>query len=173
MRIETARLIVRNFEMKDEADLGEYMLQRVKAEFEGYPEFTIEKVPAEIKFRVSSDEFYAIEIKETGKVIGNIYLGHREFEARELGYVLNENYQNKGYGSEATKAVVDYFLKNGTHRIFAECNPDNLPSWKTMEKIGMRREGYFRKNVSFHQDESGKPIYWDTYVYAILDEECN
>lgn len=37
----------------------------------------------------------------------------------------------------------------------------------------MKREAYFRKNVSFHKDQNGNPIYWNTYVYAILnpDEE--
>ena len=108
MRIETDYLIIRNFELKDEKDLREYMLQRIDAEFEGYPDFKKEKSKEEIKFRAESDEFFAIEIKETHKVIGNIYLGKREFNNRELGYVLNENYQNKGYGTQASKAIVEY-----------------------------------------------------------------
>jgi hypothetical protein len=33
----------------------------------------------------------------------------------------------------------------------------------------MMREAHFRKNVSFHEDENNNPIYWDTYVYAILN----
>lgn len=162
MKIETERLIIRNFQPKDEADLGEYMLQRVNAEFERYEEFSKDKLPQEIKFRSASDEFYAIELKKTGKVIGNIYMGHRDFDARERGYVLNEEYQNQGYGSEAAKATVEYFLNNGTRRIFAECCPDNTASWKLMEKIGLKREAHFRKNVSFRKDEAGNPIYWDT-----------
>ena len=121
MRIETDYLIIRNFELKDEKDLREYMLQRIDAEFEGYPDFKKEKSKEEIKFRAESDEFLVyqykilysnaystIELKETHKVIGNIYLGKREFNNRELGYVLNENYQNKGYGTQASKAIVEY-----------------------------------------------------------------
>jgi len=171
MRVETEHLIIRNFEQKDETDLGEYMLQRVEAEFERYENFTKENIPEEIKFRVESDEFYAIELKKNHKVIGNIYMGHRDFEARELGYVLNEEYQQKGYGSEAAKAAVEYFLQNGTRRIFAECCPMNVASWKTMERIGMKREAHLRKNVSFRKEPNGKPIYWDTYVYGILVED--
>ena len=171
MRIETNRLIIRNFELKDEKDLCEYMLQRVNAEFERYEGFTEEHAKDEIEYRSQSDEFYAIELKESNKVIGNIYLGKRDFNSRELGYVLNENYQNKGYGSEAAKEVVKYFLKNGVHRIFAECCPDNTPSWKLVEKIGMKREAHFRKNFAPRKDEKGNPIYWDTYVYALLDSD--
>lgn len=169
MKIETEKLIIRNFEPKDQNDLCEYMLQRVNTEFEAYPDFTAEKAGEEIAYRCRSDEFFAIEHKESHKVIGNIYLGKRDCNARELGYVLNERFQGKGYGSAAAKAAVDYAFRQGIHRIYAECAPQNPPSWKVMEKIGMKREAYFRKNVSFHSDSDGKPIYWDTYVYAILN----
>ena len=169
MRIETDNLIIRRYEIKDENDVCEYMLQRVKEEFEAYPDFSIDKSKREIEFRVSSDEFYAIELKNEKKVIGDIYLGKRDFNSRELGYVLNKNYQRKGYGSEASSAVIEYMFKEGVHRIYAECAPQNTPSWKLMEKVGMKREAHFRKNVSFHNDEKGNPIYWDTYVYAILN----
>lgn len=169
MKIETKNLIIRNFEVSDENDLCEYMLQRVNAEFEAYPDFTCQKAKKEIEFRSQSDEFYAIQLKKEHKVIGNIYLGKRNFNSRELGYVLNENYHHKGYGSEASKAMIEYMFSQGVHRIYAECNPKNTPSWKLMEKIGMTQEAHFRKNVSFHQDKNGHPVYQDTYVYAILN----
>ena len=169
MKVETNDLIIRNFQLSDENDLCEYMLQRVNSEFEAYPDFTCQKAKKEVEFRAQSDEFYAIELKEEGKVIGNIYLGKREFNTRELGYVLNKNYQNKGYGVDASRAAIEAMFNKGVHRIYAECAPQNTPSWKLMEKIGMRREAHFRKNVSFHRDENENPIYWDTYVYAVLN----
>jgi len=92
MRIETERLIIRNFKMEDKDDLCEYMLQRVNKEFEGYPDFSVDKIEDEIKYRSGSHEFFAIELKGAHKVIGNIYLGVRDFNSKELGYVLNENY---------------------------------------------------------------------------------
>ena len=69
MKIETENLIVRNFELSDENDLCEYMLQRVNAEFERYEDFTAEKSRKEVEFRSGSDEFYAIELKNEHKVI--------------------------------------------------------------------------------------------------------
>lgn len=169
MRIETENLIIRNFEKKDENDLCEYMLQRVDAYFEGYPDFTADKSAQVIEYRCSSDEFYAVELKSESKVIGNVYMGRRDFNARELGYVLNENYQKKGYGSEACKAVMEYFFQMGVHRIYAECAPENTASWKLLESLGMEREAHLRKNVSFHSDSHGAPVYWDTYIYARLN----
>ena len=69
MRIETDNLIIRRYEIKDENDVCEYMLQRVKEEFEAYPDFSIDKSKSEIKFRISSDEFYAIELKKKVKLL--------------------------------------------------------------------------------------------------------
>ena len=40
MKIEIKDLIIRNFELSDEKDLCEYMVQRVNAEFESYADFT-------------------------------------------------------------------------------------------------------------------------------------
>lgn len=168
MKIETERLILRNFEMKDRNDVGEYMLQRVDKEFEGYPDFTMNKLEDEMKYRCESNEFFAIVLKQDKKVIGNIYLGDREFNTKELGYVLNEKYQSQGYGNEAARAAVLWAFSKGVRRIYAQCTPLNIPSWKTMEKIGLRREGLLRQNVSFRKDNNGDPIYLDTYIYGAL-----
>lgn len=63
--------------------------------------------------------------------------------------------------------------KNSTEkndRIYAECDPRNTGSWKLLEKAGMKQEAFFHKNIYFHKDENGNPIWKDTYVYAILGE---
>lgn len=122
-------------------------------------------------YRVGSDEFYAIELKDTGKVIGNIYCGKRDFEAREVGYIMNKKYQRSGYASEALYAVMCECFEAGIHRIFAECDPRNTCSWKLLEKVGMVREAFFQKNIYFHKDEKGNPIWKDTYVYARIYDQ--
>ena len=43
-----------------------------------------------MKYRLNSEEFYAIELKETGKVIGNIYCRSRDFVAKEVGYIIRK-----------------------------------------------------------------------------------
>ena len=96
--------------------------------------------------------------------------GKRDFEAREVGYIVNKQYQRLGYAYEALSAVIKAFLHNGTHRIYAECDPRNTYSWKLLEKTGMKREAFFHKNIYFHKDENGNPIWKDTYVYAIWNE---
>ena len=147
MRIETERLVLRVFTETDYDDLYEFLSQLRDNEFEGYPGITYETGREHLKYRVNSEEFYAIVLKETGKVIGNIYYGKRDFEAREIGYIVNQNFQRKGYALEAITAVIDNAFANGVHRVFAECDPRNECSWKLLERAGLDREAHFKKNI--------------------------
>lgn len=113
----------------------------------------------------------AVELKETGKMIGNVYLGKRDFDSLEIGYVFHEAYWKKGYANESCKKLIELAFQNGIHRIYAECDPVNQNSWGLLEKMGFEREAYFKKNVYFWKDEQDKPIWKDTYVYAMLNEE--
>lgn len=167
--VKTKRLVLRRFECTDYDDLYEFLSQLKNDEFEGYPGITYESGKEHLKYRLHSDEFYAIELKESGKVIGNIYCGNRNFNAREVGFIVNKNYQHKGYAYEALAAVLTEIFRSGTHRVYAERDPRNTASWKLLEKAGMVREAFFRKNVFFHTDEHGNPIWKDTYVYSILE----
>lgn len=166
--IITKRLILRKFKESDYDDLFEYLSQLEDDEFEGYPGITYENGRDHLNYRIESEEFYAVEMKETGKVIGNIYFGKRDFEAREIGYIINKNYQRKGYAYEALGAVIEEAFRNGVHRVYAECDPRNECSWKLLEKAGLEREAHFKQNIFFHRDENGMPKWKDTYVYATL-----
>lgn len=86
--INTKRLILRAFRETDYDDLFEYLSQLEDDEFEGYPGITYENGREHLKYRLDSDEFFAIEVKDTGKVIGNIYCGGRDFNAKEVGYIV-------------------------------------------------------------------------------------
>ena len=98
-KIETPRLILRPFEERDYDDLYEFLSQRREDQFEAYPDITYENGREHLRYRLGSGDFFAMELKESGKVIGNIYYGTRDFQAREVGYIVNKNYQRKGYAS--------------------------------------------------------------------------
>lgn len=99
-----------------------------------------------------------------------MYFGNRDFNAKEVGYIINKNYQRKGYASEAINALVEEAFANSVHRLFAECNPKNICSWKLLEQLGFVREAHFRKNIYFKKDENNNPVWQDTYVYSLLEE---
>ena len=165
--IRTKRLILRGFRESDYDDLFEYLEQLRNDEFEGYPGITYENGKEHLKYRVDSEEFYAVQLKETGKVIGNIFCGSRDYETKEAGYIINKSFQRMGYAKEALSAVIRQAFREGVHRIFAECDPRNTGSWRLLESVGMRREAHFKQNIYFHKDSDGNPIWKDTYVYAI------
>lgn len=168
MKIETKNLILRKFTMDDVNDTFEYLSQRADAEFERWNIRSVSDAEKECEYRVKSEDYIAIELKSEKKVIGNIYISKKDFESCEIGFIINVNYQRRGFGTEACRALFEKLFANGTHRIFAECNSRNAASWKLLEKLGMRREAHFVKNRYIDTDESGKPLWQDTYVYALL-----
>lgn len=170
-KIETARLILRPFAETDYDDLYEFLSQRREDVFEAYPGITYENGREHLAYRLGSPDFYAMELKDAGKVIGNLYYGARDFSAREIGYIVNKDYQRRGYAAEALTAVLIRGFAEGLHRAYAECDPRNECSWRLLEKLGFRREATLRQNVWFRRDEQGNPLWQDTYVYALLAED--
>ena len=169
--IRTGRLLLRPFSESDYDDLFEFLSQLADDEFEGCPGITYENGREHLKYRLGSEEFYAIELAGCGKVIGNICCGNRDFAAKEVGYIINKRYQRQGYAAEALSAVIAQAFREGVHMVYAECDPRNGPSWKLLEKVGLRREGHFRQNIWFHRDENGAPVWKDTLIYVILEND--
>lgn len=171
---ETRRLYVRNFVQDDWNDLYDYLSDREVVAFEPYEPLTKEECKKASRDRAMGNQFYAVCLKENDKLIGNLYvnLNSEEYNTWEIGYVFNRTYQKKGYASESTKEMLAYlFRERNARRIIAMCDPRNEPSWRLLERIGMKREAHFRKEVFFKKDENNQPIWKDTYIYAILKED--
>ena len=170
MIAETERLILRRYKKEDLEDLFEYLSDPEVVKYEPYKPMTLKETEDNLRWRIGTDEMIAVELKSSHKMIGNVYLGKREFEALEIGYVFNRDYWGNGYAAESCKALIGQAFSNGIHRIYAECDPQNNRSWKLLEALGFQREAHFRKNVYFWKDETDRPIWKDTYVYAKLNE---
>ncbi len=64
----------------------------------------------------------------------------------ELGYSLMPSEQGRGLATEAVRTALDFgFDILGLERIEADVDPRNLPSLRTLENLGFRREGYLRQ----------------------------
>ena len=169
MRIETARLILRPFEEKDLEDLYALLSDGEVVKYEPYLPMDREAVRQELLQRIGSDEFLAMELKENGRVIGNVYLGKRPFDSAELGYLLARAHWKQGYAGEACRAAVAYLFGQGVHRIYAECDPENTASWRLLERLAFEREAHLKQNVFFWRDREGNPIWKDTFIYGKLN----
>jgi RimJ/RimL family protein N-acetyltransferase len=169
---ETSRLVIRRFRPDDWPDLHEYLSDPAVVRYEPYPVYTEAESQREAASRAGSEAFWAVCLKEDGKLIGNLYFARQAFDTWELGYVFNRQYQGKGYAIEAARKLVDYaFREGGARRIIAMCDPRNEHSWRLLERLGMRREGHFLQTGYFKTDAHGNPLWHDTYEYAVLASE--
>lgn len=180
MIIETERLILRPFTENDAADAFEYLHEPMVHCFEDMRVNTLVDAKEAVRERAEDCEYYyAIVLKENGKVIGEIF-AHPEGGEHPGGsndtfspcWMLNSAYHGKGYAYEAAKAYFDFlFSEKGARRLYAYTEDYNVASQKLCEKLGMRREGFYLEFISFVNDEQGNPIYENTYEYAILKKE--
>lgn len=175
MFLETERLIIRRFRKEDWQDLYDYLSRPEVVRFEPYDVCT-ERDAREIAVeRSKNDSFYAVALKNEGKVIGNLYFEQIEmkaFNTWELGYVFHSGYHGNGYATESCLKLLDFaFSSLDVRRVIAMCNIKNVPSWKLLERLKLRREGYFLQKAFFKRDKEGSPIWNDVYAYAILKAE--
>lgn len=185
MIIETERLILRPFALSDAADVYEYLKEPAVNCFASMKLNSLDEAAEEMKKRVGETEYYfAITLKENGKVIGEIdaYPEAGEPHADDSGpmdtfspcWMLNLNYTGKGYAYEAAHAFFDYlFNEKGARRIYAYTEDYNTASQRLCERLGMRLEGLFLEFISFVNFPDGTPRYENTYQYAILKKEWN
>lgn len=172
--IETDRLFIRQFVLSDDEDLYEYLSDPVTYIFEPGEPISLDEAKGLVSHRSTGNEFWAVILKQENKLIGHLYFSQlepKEMLTWELGYIFNPRYQRKGYASEASAALVEHaFTHFHAHRIMARCNPENVASWKLLEKIGFTREGFFRKAGFIHKDKNGKPLWNDVYEYSKLEK---
>lgn len=110
---------------------------------------------------------FAITDRVTGELLGAIGLDlRREHDRAELGYWIGQPFWNRGFATEAARAVLDFgFRSLGLHRIHACHFGRNPASGRVLTKIGMRHEGIARGHV----------VRWgrseDLVQYGMLREE--
>jgi len=173
--IETPRLLIRSFDEKDGPALFEYLSNPNVYRFEPGEPISMEKALELASKRSRNNDFWAVIQKNTQQLVGHLYFKQVEpaaFLTWELGYIFNPLFHNNGYATESASALIQYGFKQfDIHRVTAFCNPENIASWKVMEKIGMTREGKLKKNVFFRRDSHGLPLWTDSFVYAISRDE--
>ncbi len=106
----------------------------------------------------------------------NCFIGYGDIEIQmmnelggcgEIGYFIMPEHWGNGYATEIANSLIKIGFKYiKLHRITASCNSNNLKSENVMKKVGMQKEGEFRK-VRY---KSG--MWCDEQHYSILSEEC-
>ncbi len=150
MRLETARLVIRSVEIGDASGmLRVFGDPEVRRYLPAGPDPTLERMRAGVDRRMAIERdrgygLWTVERKDTGEIIGDCGLIPVEGEGPEveIAYHYAHDVWGRGYGTEAAIACLGHGLGGvRLERIIAICLPDNVGSWRVMEKAGMRYEG--------------------------------
>lgn len=114
--LETERLILRNWTLEDAEDLFDYAISHRVGPAAGWPPHrSIDESRRIIEMFILEDDVYAIELKQSGRVIGSIGIHNRKpddtitiEDQREIGFVLNPTYWGRGIMPEAVERVKKY-----------------------------------------------------------------
>ena len=153
-RLETARLRIRSYDYGDadawlamvtDPDVGRFLPPG--------PVPTTETFMSAIESRHAMEReigytMWAVDDRTTGRFIGQCGIRPAKSMDKDAGSEIDLAYHfvsaawNKGYATEAAIAVLAHgFGPLGLDSIMAVAMPENVGSWRVMEKVGMRYEG--------------------------------
>lgn len=170
--ISTERLFLRKIKQSDSVEIFEGL--RNQKEFLYYAN----KEPATLEQQIQSlqdiDKKYqnlayynwVITEKISKAIIGMINLRVDEKnDSVEFNYAIDNRFTNKGYMTEALKAVIDFALnKINANRIQGGCCVENFASKKVMEKCGLSFEGTLKNFIKL------KDGYHDMFMFAKIKQ---
>ena len=153
-RLETHRLVLRQFRIEDAEDMfTNWASDPEVTRFLTWPAHTGVEVTRMLlnswirRYEDGGFFNWAIEWKESGRVIGNISVVRfiEELETADIGYCMSRAYWGRGIMPEALRAVMDYLFDTvGVNRVTACHDLNNPKSGRVMQKAGMKREGIMR-----------------------------
>jgi RimJ/RimL family protein N-acetyltransferase len=166
--VETPRLVIRPFAPDDWRAVHAYASDAATMRYIPGGAMSEDQVRAFVAEKGGEAATAAVVLRAEDRLIGHLPF-HPWYAPRtyEIGWVFDPRDHGRGYATEAAAALLRHgFETLGLHRIIATCQPENVASWRVMEKIGLRREGHFRRCV--YVDEA---TWWDEYFYALLEED--
>ena len=88
---------------------------------------------------------YLVALKETGERIGMCGLVKRAgLDHVDIGFAFLPAWRGQGFAEEAARAVLAHARDLGLEKVVAIVSPENAPSIRLLEKIGMRPSGAVR-----------------------------
>lgn len=155
--IRTARLILRPLSPDDLADLHALYAQGDLMRYiTGRPR-TLDESRKRLEKDLGHHREFGfglclVELAATGEIIGRAGLEPRPTERGlqgELAWMITAPHQGRGYATEAGRALVEVGRRLGLARVFAVTHPDNAPSIRVMEKVGLSLVGRRAEELEF------------------------
>jgi len=172
--VRTERLVLRRFVASDVPAIVAYRSIPAVSEWIGSAGTDVDAIATRF-----GDGATAVVVEHGGRLVGDLMVtvqdawGQHEVAEQaaatqaELGWTFDPAHQGRGLASEAVRTLVRICFEDlGLRRVVAECFTANEPSWRLMERVGMRREAHHVQD-SLHRDHGWQ----DEYVYALLADE--
>ncbi|MCF1631381.1 GNAT family N-acetyltransferase [Tetragenococcus koreensis] len=172
MKLSTNRTLLRPFQPSDFSDTFAFYQREDVCQFLLHGPWTDENAMQMFEEKVQKNNFstnnalqLAVEFEQ--QVIGDISIFPTDMPVSvEIGYVFHPAYAGQGFALETLQAVINYlFETQKIHRIQAVLDKRNVASEKLCQRIGMRKEGDFKK------DFWNKGMWTNTLIYGLLREE--
>ena len=173
MRIETERLLLREFKPTDLDSVHEYASDPEVVKYMPFGPNTPEQSQSFLDRAIRrqeegprTDYELAVVLQKDNVLIGGCRLNKVSDHEAHLGYIYNRSYWGNGYATETARALIDYGFKElEVHRIYATCDPENIASRRVLEKAGLILEGKLRENMICHCE------YRDSLILGMLKHE--
>ncbi len=175
--IDTERLLLRRIVPEDAQDVFVWMSDPEVCRYERWaPHESVAYSHGYIRavFDYESNHTYQWGIQLAGRLIGSVSVAGVDDHDQKatMGYCVAREHWNKGYATEAAKAVITFmFTQVGINRIEASHSINNPASGRVLEKAGFLREGfakaYYRCGMGF-QDSCLFALTREAYLYRNL-----
>lgn len=175
--VSTARLLLRPAVQADASAVWRY--RRLPGVAEWMTSLAGEEASFGETFREPDRLARTLVVERDGRVIGDLMIrvedawGQTEAgdgavgTQAEIGWAFDPAEQGQGLATEAGERLLTLcFDSLGLRRVTAVCFADNVPSWRLMERLGMRREAHLVAD-SLHR--SGRWL--DSFAYGLLRQE--
>ncbi len=171
--IETARLILRRPEHGDASEIFErYASDPVVTRYLSWPAHrSVDDTRAFLEFSDAEWELwpagpYLVCGRFDGAVLGGTGLAFETSHRASTGYVLAADKWDRGYATEALRAIVGIASGVGVHRLYALCHPEHRASSRVLEKQAFQLEGTLPRCMEFPNLAVGVPA--DVLCYASI-----
>ncbi len=154
LRLETQRLVVRRLREEDGPAAIAHEQDRRIMRWIRDPQ-SVEDIRARVQtllqpWRGADGEWLALALttRDNEAMLGLIVcrITAAANETMEIGYRLHPDIHRRGYCAEACTRLIEFLFREiQVRKVVAYCVEDNTPSWRLMEKLGMRREALFRE----------------------------
>ncbi len=151
MIIETKRLIIRDYNNDDLDDLFRLLSDPTTMSYWPKPfsrddcrQWIIRNIDLYVEYGFGRR---AVELKSNAQIIGDCGVVNREInemDVNDIGWIIDHEYWNQGYATEAAAAMRDYaFQCLQVDAVHANMPWDHTASIRVAEKIGMKKIAEF------------------------------